>query len=846
MLSAAASLLKSVISGQIAVTSNGEKPAFDVDDAVFVCPLPSTDEAEVAAPPSVPVMDDFNPRLCPLTTRIELVCALEGHDERVWFVAWHPVEPLLASCSSDRTIRLWTLATSPPATAAATGEGDTNKLLPPPPPPLVAPATATMVQVFALSPSEHSRTIRSLAWSPCGRYLAAACFDGVTSVYRLRRCRPPAPPSSSSTLPGKQPTAAVPQFYYTLNLDANIEGHENEVKRAAFDRTACKIVTCSRDRSVFVFERETPTVLPTHTAAQALPASVVETMSLVDAMNQRRGNDWLGASVYKMNSQLLLGAAPSTTAVARNVQVFVGQPPLLPTARHTNDPEQADVPVDNDDDDDECGREKADDDDEGGDEVVGAEEEFTTVGVLAGHSQDVKCCCFHPYDSRVCISAGYDEEVKIWVESLRLRDDWHCVQSLYESKGKGTVWEATFQHDDLWIVLGATNGADNKVDRGSPPPPPVPPPPSRSKFTEIGRGATVHDPNVASFDVSSAVRLNSAVVVANSLAGSSSPPGRMPLTAPPPPASWDAVWSVDHSPLLAVASDEGLVRLYSLPPRRQRTADTTGPASISGWGHFRQVGQTPVGDTIGTVYSVDWAPPSCLDSSAGKSFLRKLVAGDEVGGAPPSPAGAKSTPKVQHQRHRDPTGRRDDGSDASGGRVAAADAIVFRSSVFATGAADDGIAIYQVLRGGGGEGGEQQEDASSSGGKRERLTPSSASSEQRRNNMDPSLPDDGESSGPTKLGAGGDILRGGDQGQEQPLVVRRVARAERAHDADVNCVRFAPFSSLLWERLLGSHSLAEGGSFPALLASAGDDGLIKLWKVTARNHAAARTMVPAA
>eukprot|EP00041_Stephanoeca_diplocostata_P029748 m.886024 g.886024 ORF g.886024 m.886024 type:complete len:422 (-) comp23623_c1_seq8:2438-3703(-) len=133
-----------------------------------------------------------------MSCTIEEIEELRGHSARVWDAQWNPTGTLLATCSGDKTIKIW-------------GQNIDGKW-----------------ECKTTLDGQHARTVRSVAWSPCGTKLAAASFDATATIW----------------------DRANGEFECITTL----EGHSNEVKSVSWSPSGELLATCSRDKTVWIWE----------------------------------------------------------------------------------------------------------------------------------------------------------------------------------------------------------------------------------------------------------------------------------------------------------------------------------------------------------------------------------------------------------------------------------------------------------------------------------------------------------------------------------------------------------------------------------------------------------------
>ncbi|KAF8067569.1 WD40-repeat-containing domain protein [Lyophyllum atratum] len=141
---------------------------------------------------------------------LQPLCTLPGHSERAWNIAWNPTRPLLASCSSDKTVRMYAYSPASPS--------DPSDTVP----------EFTHVSTIATG---HTKAVRAIAWAPSGQTLATASFDSNIGIW-------------------EQEGDNTSEW----ECASQLEGHETECKSVAYSSTGTLLASCSRDKTVWIWE----------------------------------------------------------------------------------------------------------------------------------------------------------------------------------------------------------------------------------------------------------------------------------------------------------------------------------------------------------------------------------------------------------------------------------------------------------------------------------------------------------------------------------------------------------------------------------------------------------------
>ncbi|KAL2837418.1 WD40-repeat-containing domain protein [Aspergillus pseudoustus] len=148
--------------------------------------------------------------------------------ERTWLTSPHPTLPFVATCSSDKTVRVYSL---------------------------------TNFRLLSTISGGHKRSVRTCAWKPniSGEsVLATGSFDATVGIWRR--------------WDNYEETARQRQQDAALDIDDNqlvgeaeedddewrfavlLDGHDSEVKSVSWSASGALLATCSRDKSIWIWE----------------------------------------------------------------------------------------------------------------------------------------------------------------------------------------------------------------------------------------------------------------------------------------------------------------------------------------------------------------------------------------------------------------------------------------------------------------------------------------------------------------------------------------------------------------------------------------------------------------
>lgn len=174
---------------------------------------------------------------------VELLKSIRAHSDKAWSISSHETLPLLATASSDKTSKIYKLSAE---------QG--------------FPIVSTLEET-------HKRSIRSVAFKPQLKSsesdfidlpaLACGSFDSTMSVWGIDEPEELLDDEDSDeddAAKQRKEAEMLSSAKNEWNLMALIEGHENEIKAVAWNKSGKYLASCSRDKTVWIWETDPETL----------------------------------------------------------------------------------------------------------------------------------------------------------------------------------------------------------------------------------------------------------------------------------------------------------------------------------------------------------------------------------------------------------------------------------------------------------------------------------------------------------------------------------------------------------------------------------------------------------
>ncbi|KAF2275122.1 cytosolic iron-sulfur protein assembly protein 1 [Westerdykella ornata] len=229
-----------------------------------------TDPSASSSPSTTP---PYSLQLTPLST------LQPPSSSRTWQTKPHPSLPLVATACSDHTVRIYSLT------------------------------SFTLVQTLS---GAHKRSVRTVSWKPNTRgesVLATGSFDSSAAIWRRQEGvgRGEEDFTSRGVRSGNDEDDDDEEEDDGFDFTTILDGHESELKSLSWSPSGHLLATCSRDKSVWIWEEvdeenyETVAVLQEHDADVKCVAWHPEEELLVSSsyddwvkFYREDGDDWVG------------------------------------------------------------------------------------------------------------------------------------------------------------------------------------------------------------------------------------------------------------------------------------------------------------------------------------------------------------------------------------------------------------------------------------------------------------------------------------------------------------------------------------------------------------------------